>query len=186
AHALDDIQQSCAVTLQFYRAHPAHRTQLLSGAWPAPRDFLEGGVVEHRVGGYTVLACHLQPPRTQRLKQTPVSAVVGGNGGAACELPRCPGGCHPRAIYRAAAGSLEPATIDGAPHPYGPLAAQHLAAGRYQPQHAVALGIDMHQAQHHELAEHRPPLCGIEIRPDAEGAQAVVAELLDFCGAAAA
>src|SRR6185437_4077285 len=91
-----------------------------------------------------------------------------------------------RAIDQSAAcGPILPAG-ERLPQSYRALTPQNFAAGRCQSQHAVALRVDLNQPQHHELTQHGPPLRHIEVGADAEGAQAVVAELLDFRGALAA
>src|SRR5690348_11228111 len=146
--------------------------------------------MEYRIGRHAMLPRDLQAPCAQRLEKRQMSIVTCDRCRPIRPWPRqytrgLSSG-HPRAIYRASSGRTWRAALGHPPQSDRPLAAQHLATCSGQAQDAVTLRVDLNQAQHHELPQYGAPLRHFQVRANAERAQPVMPELLDFGGPVAA
>src|SRR5690606_22953205 len=170
-HLGHGVEHLVAVAFDLAGTDAADKRQVTRRVRAQARDLAQGGVVEDHVGRHTLLARQAGAQGAQCFEQGAVR-----DGDLDCRT-RCAG------IAAALARALSQRVLA---QQHGLLAAQHRAAGLGQAQAAVAFGIDLEQSQRDQLAEYAAPGARIDIGADAVYGQAVVAELVDAFGIAAA
>src|ERR1700741_4069278 len=133
---------------------------------------MQRAVMKNCIRRNAVFLRHVAAPAAQGFKHNSVSANSVASHPIRTSAANLAGSSDARAVNCPALATLRSGTRDLPPQVESAISAQHFTTGRSQPQRVETLVVNLHQTQHDELTQHRPPLGSIQIRTNPKRAQA--------------